>query len=759
MTRYDGSMEEGKHLNDYLQVIHARWKVALAGFLIVVAGVVISNFFTQPVYQAYGTIQIGAEKNAVKFSPFEQPTNSIDTEIQILLSRTIAEEAARRIHLDCRVAKESDDISFKIVDFSSEKKHTPYRVELTGPDTFRVTDAGNAVVGAGKSGEALKTNGFSLTLADLRGKAGGSFTLTALPLDEIASDILGKTRASQVGQNTNVLRLSYAGSDPKMAAAIVNAIAQAYIEMSVSLKSAESSKSVAYIDQQLKSMQEEMDKAEQNLKAFKVSTGIVSLEAESAKVFTKVAEADKQLTQTGLMRKQVEFASRSLREAIRTGAPYVPSDPVGGAPAVKLAELETQKKALLVEYTESHPRVRAVQEQIDGVRKNLLELYASALRNMAKQEASLAPVLSGYEGELRRLPEKERDLASLMRKAKVTGELFTLLLQKQQELRVSQAATVSNISILDPAIPPLTPIKPNKRKNLSLGLLFGVVVGVGLALLLDYLDDTVKTADEAKRELEMPVLATIPYISENGGERSATLVSYHDPKSVVSETFRSLRTGIHFSAVNRKRQLLMVTSSFPGEGKTTITGNLGVILSQVGSRTILIDCDMRRPTLHQLFNHSQRPGLSELLAGDAELESVIHATGIPQFDFISAGTIPPNPAELLGSDAMRGLLETLRQRYETIVLDAPPVLAVTDAPVLATMSDLTLVVVEGGRIPRKAIREMRDTLRAINAPLGGIIFNDKCARARSGYGYYGGGYYREVQETGNKVWWKRFLNI
>jgi len=765
--RYD-SLDEGMHLNEYLAIILSRWKVALAGFLVIFSGVAIVTFATRPIYQAFSTLQVGAEKTALKVgSPYEQPSNSIDTEIQILLSRTIAEEAARRIHMDCLVTNNSNDLVFKIADFSAEEKNTPYRVELTGSDTFRVKDAGNNEVGSGKSGVPMKGKRISLTFTDLRGKAGDSFVLTALPLDKIATNILTNTRASQVGQNTNVLRLSYTDPDPKLAAALVNSIAQVYIEMAVSLKSLESSKSVTFIDQQLKSMQEDLDKAEQKLKAFKVSSGIVNLDAEGTKVFTKIAEADKQKTQSWLTGKQLEFAMNSLKDAMKSGRPYSPSDPVGGMVTAKLAELESQKKALLVEYTDAHPRVRAIQDQIDGTKRNLLELYESSLKNLARQETMISPLISGYEGELRSLPEKERELASLMRQAKVTNELYTALLQKHQELRVTTAATVSNISILDPAVPPQTPIKPNKRKNITMGLLFGIVVGLGLALLLEYMDDTIKNAEEAKRELELPILATIPFIKSKGegavnNDRGASLISFYDPKSAVSESFRSLRTGIHFSAVNRKRQVLMITSSFPGEGKTTIIGNLAVILSQAGSRTILIDCDMRRPSLHELFDHSQRPGLSEILAGDADMGSLIHTTGIPQIDLISAGTIPPNPAELLGSNAMRDLIVKLRESYDTVMLDSPPVLSVTDASVLTTMSDMVFVVVESGRVPRKAARQMLETLQNIGAPLAGIIFNNKKERVRHGYGYYGDGYtnyYEETPAVAKRVWWRRWLNI
>jgi len=352
-----------------------------------------------------------------------------------------------------------------------------------------------------------------------------------------------------------------------------------------------------------------------------------------------------------------------------------------------------------------------------------------------------------------------------MRLAKVNADIYTFLLQKNEEARIAKASTISNINIVDPAIAPNKPIKPQKKKNLLLGLLVGLMVGTGLAFFQEYLDDTIKDADEAKKVLGLPLLALIPFISTrietDGREADAALVSYNEPKSSVAEAFRSLRTGIHFCAINRRKKVLLVTSSFPGEGKSTIAANLAITFAHTGARVLLVDCDMRRPSLHDKFGHSKTPGLTELLAGDVEVVDAVHNCGIPGLDMISAGTTPPNPAELLGSEAMKLFLERQREQYDHVVIDAPPVLAVTDATVLTSYSDLVLVVLETGRVPQKAAIRLRELLSTIQTPIAGLVVSDR-ANLGSAYGYnygygYGYDYYQNKSQGQKKSWWQRIL--
>jgi len=303
---------------------------------------------------------------------------------------------------------------------------------------------------------------------------------------------------------------------------------------------------------------------------------------------------------------------------------------------------------------------------------------------------------------------------------------------------------------------------------LLVGLLFGGVA----AFFVDYLDDTIKDEEEAKRALGWPLLATIPGIESPAGEnepagRASQLVVLHDPKSSVSEAFRGLRTAIHFSSLRRDSKVIMITSSFPGEGKTTIAANLALTFAQAGNRVILVDCDLRRPSLNTVFGHSRTPGVTELLAGDISLDEVLHATNIHNISLLSAGTIPPNPAELLCSDSMRDLLTGLRDSYDIVIIDAPPVIPVTDAPLLTALTDQVVVVLETGRIPLKAAQRMKELLQSVQAPVSGFVLNDRTSlysdvygksyygRRYYGYSYYGADDHKETAQK--KPWWRKLL--
>jgi tyrosine-protein kinase Etk/Wzc len=210
---------------------------------------------------------------------------------------------------------------------------------------------------------------------------------------------------------------------------------------------------------------------------------------------------------------------------------------------------------------------------------------------------------------------------------------------------------------------------------------------------------------------------------------------------VATEAFRNLRTAIHFSGLKRGKQVILSTSSFPGEGKTTVSANLATVLAQAGSRILLVGCDMRKPTLHKMFGRTQGSGLTELLAGDAQLAETIFQTDVPGLDFVGGGAIPPNPAELLGSEQMSDFIEQVKERYDHIILDAPPFLAVSDGALLSRLANMVLVVMEAGRVPTKVLRHLSESLKSCDAPVAGVVLNDKAGRAASYYGGYGYGQY------------------
>jgi tyrosine-protein kinase Etk/Wzc len=742
---------QNAHVYDYLSVVLRRRKIFSVAFCVVFFGVVFYTYSMKPVYEASGMLHIKPEKGQgglLADITFNSP-NSIDAELEIIKSRTNVENVVKRLHLDWQVANKSEGLDFKLLDFSSSAKTPSYQVEITGAGTFTVKDEDNQLIGQGKDGELMQGKGVTLFLTDLRGKAGDSFHLQLLPLQNLAVKLKAGFKAIEVGNRTNIIRISYSSTDPVQARDIVNALVQVYLEQAVAIKAEEASRTVSFIEDQLKGLRGELESAEQNLETYKSSSKMFQLDSEAQEVVENLSETEKSRAEVALQKKQVEFALDALKDAVRRGVPYAPStlreDPLVGSLVAKVSELEVQKQTLLNDYTEHHPIVKNVQTQIEEVQKKIFAAYESSLKNLIRSEESVDRQLALDEGKLRKLPKAERDLARLMRISTVNADIYTFLLKKHEEARIAKAATISNIQIVDPAITPGAPISPDKPKNLTFGFLVGCLLGIGLAFLQEYLDDTIKDAEEAKRAIGLPLLAVIPFIpsrAENGdAKQHGQLITHLEPKSQVAEAFRSLRTSLHFSAINRDKKIILITSTFPSEGKSVITANLANTMAQTGGRVLVVDCDLRRSSLHEKFGVSKVPGLTEVLSGDFAFKDVLHSDVLAGVDLISAGTTPPNPAELLGSEVMHKFLVEHREEYSHIFIDAPPVLAVTDAPVLTSVSDIVIVVMEAGRVPVKAAQHMREMLANVQAPAAGFVMNDKSGRGQT-YGYYGTRYYR-----------------
>ena len=674
--------QEEINLYEYIAVLLRRRKIFLWGFSTVFILAILYTFLMKPVYEASSMLHVKDEKSkaGILGELSLSTTNPVNTEIEILKSRTNAENVVKRLHLNWEITKKSKGLTFSILEFKSDAEEPLYKIELTGAQTYKVTDDDGKTVGEGKSGVLMQKEGFRLLLDNIKGEAGNSFRVELLSADQIVQKLREEIKASEAGRLTSIIKVSYQNTDPVLARDVVNTLVQSYLEQSVGFKSEEAGRAVGFVEEQLDTLRGELDKAEKNLQTYKSATGVMMLDSEAEALIQTIAAKEK-----------------------------------------ANAELEVQKRALLSEYTEAHPAVKAINRQQEAIRKQL----------------------ASYEAHIRTMPQAERDLAKLTRISKVNADIYTFLLQKHEEARIAQASTLSNINIVDPAITPEKPVKPKKKQYLLLGLLLAMGLGVGLAFLQEYLDDTIKSADEAKRVLGFPLLAIIPHITTTETKDNSPknmLITKHEPKSAVAEAFRALRTSLHFSGISKENKIILVTSSFPQEGKSVISSNLSNVIAQTKARVLIIDCDLRRSSLHEKFGYGKTPGLSEILTGDITFAKAVHSTDTEGLDLITAGTNPPNPSELLGSEVMKQLIITQRKNYDFILIDAPPVMAVSDTPVLTSVCDLAVLVVEAGRVPVKIAQRMREMLITIKAPVAGIVFNDKSGKGET-YEYYGSRYY------------------
>ena len=610
----DNFQEQEVHLADYLNIIIRRQKLFAAVFLTVFVSAVLYTVMMRPVYQSSSTINVKKDDTKMGLNELLMPgsDNSIQAEIEIIKSRTIAEQVADKLNLDWKIASSSSSASCKILDIATSASRTAFKIIITGRNSFEVEDGRGRIIGRGINGSPLRLADMVLTV-QLSGLNGDSFELNRIPLYKAASSIRSAIQVKELGRMTNVIEVSSENTDPVFARDIVNAVVQAYLDKSLSFKTQEAGKSVTFIEEQLQNIKNDLNTAELNLQQYKTSTGVVKLDAEAEELIKKSSSLEQERVALTLRKKQLEFALASQHENLSQGASYSPAlstEPLVGDMAHQLATLEVQKRSLMVEYTKNHPAVQTVQAQIDEIQKKIKNTYSTGINYLSKPEADLTQRLSIYEGQLKGIPVEERDLARYTRLAKVTGDIYTFLLQKHEEARIAKASTISNINIIDTAITPSGPIRPDKAKNISIGFFFSLIAAVAFVIFIDYLDDSVKNETEAKKILGFPYLATIPFIGirqknskvadVNDEEENLALIAQTKQKSIGAESFRSLRTALHFSSLNQQRKVIVLTSAFSGEGKSTISTNLATTIALTGARTLLVDCDFHKSSLYKI---------------------------------------------------------------------------------------------------------------------------------------------------------------
>ena len=670
------NLEKEVHLSDYLNVLLRRWRIAAIIFALVFTATVLNTLLTTPIYEAYATLQVRTADQRGKMMKElgVEGENNLSSVIEVLKSRSLAEQVARRLY----------------------------------PDSPSVGEQIGAIKGS------------------------------------IKVESLGKD------WDNNMLRVSSQSSDPVRAKDVVNLLIEVYLASNVASKAREAGMTVDFISQQLAVLKANLDKSEQELQEYKVKTGLTTLGPEGGSLVGKVVGLEQQKVDLSLKRQRVEYAIGALNNALSKGGSFTPPVIEGagqvGQLAARLAELEAAKKGLLVNFTPAHPSIIEKDAEIRRVQEAMLSAYQSVRQELTLAERDAVSTISSYDQQLKEIPETELELAKRTRVHKVNAELYNFLLQKQQEASIAQASTLSGAEVIDPAITPKSPIKPNRTKNLALGLVLGLMLGVGLVFLIDYMDQTIKTTDDVRDKLGLAVfgiIPRIPFADEDAKLPRKRLITTLAPKAPVVEAFRALRTNLHYITGKASHKVIMITSCLPNEGKSTVSGNLAVVLAQTGAKILLIGCDLRRPSLYEMFGESHEPGLTDLLI--EQNQAAMRHLQKPKLDFLPAGRIPPNPADILGSERMKKLLLNVRERYDYVVIDAPPILPVTDAQVLGPLVDITLVVLEPCRVPERAALQMIDTLQAVDVRISGVVLNDKSGRGfkyYGNYGYYGNRYYR-----------------
>ncbi len=733
--------EQQLTLQDYLTILsRGKWIIIIA-FLVVMTATVYVTFTTPPTYESTALIMV-KEGGSVQSQMLDLPSvlkrdNMINNHVEILKSRSLAKEVIQRLgasgHAD----------SLQVLGNGPERKQ------------------------------------YSL-LALLKSKSGKKTQRPGMETEEWIKSF-GDMISVIPKRDTDLIELKVDAGSPFEASFVANTWMEAYQDMDMAASRGEVSDVRAFLENKLKDVQSSLSTSEEHLRDYQESSGVAELSTETQQMIEQLAtfESEYQATQTQLEanQRQLNFLKTQLDESQRAmveGASM--TSPV-------IAELQKQLAQLIGEmvayqqqlrgagYTpENDPKLASMNSRIQGLQERIAQetkkmaTSGAAERNpidfsdniltsiltietenkslTAKVEA-LEKIVAQYNANLNTLPEKSLRLARLQREAEVNNKIFLMLREKYEESRIAEAGQAGSVRIVDYAEPPQIPIKPKKKMNLVLGVLVGLGLGVGLTFVKEYLDSSIKTTEEIER-LGFTVLASIPVINMPGGkehsgsggngELNPRLITRLPGNSPVAEAYRSLRTNVQYADLDNPVKTILVTSPGPGDGKSTSVTNLAITFAQMGAKTLLIDADLRRPVLHNYLAVSRSVGLTHVLVGKAALEKAIQKTKIKNLHLLPAGTLPRNPSEFLASKVMRRLIEQLTKSYDLILIDSPPIISVTDAAILSTRVDGTIVVVRAGRTDRDALVLSRQNLEKVNGRLFGIEING-LSRGKK-YGHY-----------------------
>jgi capsular exopolysaccharide synthesis family protein len=586
-------------------------------------------------------------------------------------------------------------------------------------------------------------------------------------------------------RRSRLVQISFEAQDPKVAAEAVNALAANYIQGNIESRWQSAQKASEWLSQQLESFKARLEKSEDDLQGYAQKNGLLFLETQKGDTENIVNERLREL-QDELTKAQAErYAKESLYRLTEVGdysaLPGVVDNKLMQELTARLADLERQKAALAPTFTGDYPKMKEVQSQIDQTERRLEAERKRAVQGIvddylaaARRENLVRAAFEQQQNQANLVAGRAVQYNILKREVDTNKQLYEGLLQRLKEAGVSAGMNASNIRVVDAAVPPTRPVRPRPILNLSLALLLGLCLGVGTAFLQEHLDNTFKNSGDVERILRVPALALIPSqesllygntsvygligrgtshhhrANGNGNGDLAPIVKQSGKTwiridgngtqhSALSEAFRGLRTSVLLSSAGRPPRSLTFVSAEPGEGKTTVAGNLSISLAQLGKRVLLVDGDMRRPCVHKLFNIQDRnAGLVNFLTGEGGWNHLVRPTGVPNLDCLICGPVPPNPSELLSSSRMQQLIVEAMREYQFVLIDAPPLLNVTDGRILATMVDGAVLVVRGGITPQELAQQAYFHVRDVGARLIGVVLNDVDVRH---HGYYQS-YYR-----------------
>lgn len=555
-------------------------------------------------------------------------------------------------------------------------------------------------------------------------------------------------------RNTQVVKISFESADRQLAPRAANAIAKAYIESHLEAKLDMTREATSWLNQRLVSLKSKLEASEKALQEFREQENLVDIQGVSTLGSSEVSSLNAQLVDARRQRSEAETLYRQVKGAESASLEYLMSLPsvmnhslVSGFVG-RVAEASQRVEELKKRYRAKHPKMIAAQSELESANSNLRKQVKSVVDGIERdyevaraQEASLLEELEKSKQEFQEVSRKEFRFRELEREARTNRQLYETFFSRIRETSETSDLKTVNARILDQALIPGGPIKPQKKKIVLLVLLLSLMASVGMVFVREILNNTIRSVADVEAKLQAPLLGVLPQLKANKkGERLTRLFLDKEQKN-YAESIRTIRTGVVLSGIEKPHKVIMVTSSVPGEGKTTLSTNMALAMGQMEEKVLLIDADMRRPSVAKDFGYpAGTPGLANLIAGTAKFGEVVHK-GVDGIDVITAGMVPPNPLELLSSTQFRKLIEALKTKYDRIVIDTAPVQAVSDALVLSEYSDSLIYVVRADSTSADLAKSGIGRLLQARAPLNGVVLNQLNVKKASKYYGYTYGYY------------------
>ncbi|WNN46590.1 tyrosine-protein kinase Wzc [Winslowiella toletana] len=684
-------------------ILDYKWLILAITSFFTVIGVIYSIFAT-PIYQANALVQVESSvgsqlvKNLDSLLP-DKPQSA--AEIELLQSRMVLGKTVEDLHLDISVSQDyfplfgkgwarltgekSGELAISRFTVPDALQNTPFTLEVGESNHFTLKSDGDVVM-SGELGKLTQKDGIALLLSDIQAAPGTSFTVIKSPSLLVMNRIKSNLLIEDSGKDTGVLNLTYTGPDPVEIRKTLDGITQNYLLQNVERKSAEAEKSLQFLQVQVPKVRGELDAAENKLNQFRQENDSVDLSLEAKSVLDSVVNIDAQLNQL------------TFREA-------------------EISKL----------YTKEHP----------------------AYRTLLEKRQTLEDEKTNLNKKISNLPKTQQEIVRLTRDVQSGQEVYMQLLNKQQELNISKASTVGNVRIVDRAVTLPGLVQPKKAIIIIASLLLGLIVSILVVIIKTVLHRGIENPAELE-EAGINVYSSVPLSewqqkkdragqlnSKKAKNRASDLLALSNPTDLAVEAMRSLRTSLHFAMLEAKNNILMISGASPSIGKTFVSTNLSVLVAQTNKKVLFIDGDLRKGYTHALLGLDNKVGLSELLSDQSKIEDAVQPSGVENLDIMTRGQVPPNPSELLMNSRFAAMLEWASKNYDLVIVDTPPILAVTDAAIIGRHIGTALMVARFGVNTLKEIEVSINRFEQNGIEVKGLILNSVFKKAASYYGSYG----------------------